>query len=160
MSCESHPLVSHQLLTVLINGPNQCCWTTLKKSAWKLKPPINFFFYFFFFFAVSNRTMWAKIKLLSSYHICMLQNYFPQQLSVECGVSEMWLTLTQYGIVKRELGRVSRVLGECIETTGEGVPQQAASWHMGVHAVLDDLGRREEMREESERAGGRGCRRI
>lgn len=116
--------------------------------------------FFFFFFAVSNRTMWAKIKLLSSYHICMLQNYFPQQLSVECGVSEMWLTLTQYGIVKRELGRVSRVLGECIETTGEGVPQQAASWHMGVHAVLDDLGRREEMREESERAGGRGCRRI
>lgn len=47
--------------------------------------------------------------------------------------------LTQHGVVKRKLGRVSRILGECIETTREEIPQQPVSGHMGVQPVLDDL---------------------
>lgn len=31
--------------------------------------------------------------------------------------------LTQHGVVKRKLGRVSRILGECIKTTRDGIPQ-------------------------------------
>lgn len=58
--------------------------------------------------------------------------------------------LTQNSVIKRELGRVSRVLGECIETTREGIPQQAVSGHMGVHTVLDDLQEQQEEGEEGE----------
>ncbi len=59
-------------------------------------------------------------------------------------------TLTQYGVVKWELGGVGRVLGECIETTREGIPQQPASGHMRVHAVLDDLGGRQKKQQGEE----------
>ena len=57
-------------------------------------------------------------------------------------------TLTQYGVVKRELGGVSRVLGECIESTREGIPQQPVSGHMRVYAVLDDLDRKDRGKRE------------